>query len=204
MPQISAWQCPRTGQLFATHAEYLEYLKHAAACDLLWRKENKRRLNKAAFFTNMRESVKSVDEICQFVKDNFQAFVDNGADHDSFGHKQKPVECLDFTLKMRDMTIVSNSHTKPLDGVTNFCRTADKPKGYPGIEGRMNLRHKGEFRSFTSNIFTNTGICLGGGGGGSSSYQSEVRLYAQDWAFMREEGRYYQENLVMAKLSTPW
>lgn len=61
---------------------------------------------------------------------------------------------------------VSNSHERPLNGVTNFNRDIDKPLGYQGYSGRVWIRYKNNPPTFGSEPFADTLTYPGTGGGG--------------------------------------
>lgn len=62
---------------------------------------------------------------------------------------------------------VSNSHSCPLNGVTNWRSESDKPTGYPGFQGRVWVRYSSRPSLFGSDVFKNTMTHTGTGGYGS-------------------------------------
>jgi hypothetical protein len=62
---------------------------------------------------------------------------------------------------------VSNSHSAPLDGVTNWGGNPGKPSGYPGWNGRVWIRYYNPGLSPSSDAFNSTLTYPGTGGGGA-------------------------------------
>jgi hypothetical protein len=114
---------------------------------------------------------------------------------------------LEITHDLRWSDSVSNSHSRPHNGVENWGgRVKDAPRGYPGWTGRVewlvawpqefdgiylggDLFSRGSFRSGRQRAHTGTG-----GGGGmfySKKHECDVqkfsydfRIYAADWPGM--------------------
>lgn len=63
---------------------------------------------------------------------------------------------------------VSNTHSCPADGVTNWGGKPDKPRGYPGYAGRVWVRIAHEHaRPWISDMFAQSQFFTGTGGGGA-------------------------------------
>jgi hypothetical protein len=77
-----------------------------------------------------------------------------------------------FAWDIRFTEKVSNSHSRPIDGMDNWCgRNSDKgaPDGYPGFTGRVWMRWATKCNSFISDPMRATLTHTGTGGGGSYS-----------------------------------
>lgn len=72
---------------------------------------------------------------------------------------------LHWELRYSDQ--VSNSHSRPLDGVENWGRKPEKPIGYPGWRGRVWARYSTVFDGWGSDYFRDTLSHTGTGGSGS-------------------------------------
>jgi hypothetical protein len=80
--------------------------------------------------------------------------------------KSKPV-VLGLVWKIEEQRSVSNSHNRPINGVTNWRAELDKPKGYPGFYGRVWVRYSSTLDGFGSDPFGNTFTHTGTGGFGA-------------------------------------
>lgn len=124
----------------------------------------------------------------------------NGVSHDGFvGEKEKfevpKIHLLDIAINLNSFTRqISNTHSAPLNGVTNWHSATDKPRGYPGWNGaiKFSVSCPQNVRSHGSDFFDGTGINTGSGGGGSAvcqkfknhtenRYRYDLKLFADDW-----------------------
>lgn len=85
------------------------------------------------------------------------------------GAKTGGSEVVGFAWDIRYSDRVSNTHCSPLSGVQNFSCKDDKPRGYPGMSGRVWLRLGREINMFGSGLFSGTLTYTGTGGMGSYS-----------------------------------
>jgi hypothetical protein len=78
---------------------------------------------------------------------------------------------------------VSNSHSAPHNGVTNWSkRDEDKPVGYPGWKGRIEYKISHDLPSFGSDLMEGTRIHTGTGGStNGTNYGFGVSFFADDW-----------------------
>ena len=131
-----------------------------------------------------------------------------------------------FSWQITHSDCVSNSHSQPLDGVSNWGGKDDKPKGYPGWTGRVWIRYEKEPTSFGSdpmaNTLTHTGTGGYGGYGGPweaissarwrryghereasmypqiACYSWDYRIYDMDWPLIQEV---YEKELIWGILA---
>ena len=109
---------------------------------------------------------------------------------------------------------ISNTHSSPIDGVTNWGSKPDKPTGYPGWTGRVWIRYEQEYPTFSSDPFSATLTHPGTGGFGSYNgpweqistayykrhghkvaskfnrpavYSWDYRFYQSDWPVLSDE-----------------
>jgi hypothetical protein len=103
----------------------------------------------------------------------------------------------------------SNSHSCPVDGVTNWCnRDKDSPESYPGLTGSIKFEYENYNKKKTDIIEKWNGVVginTGSGGYGSDGGRYSVTLFMDDFPLIkakidqeRENVRAYQ-NLVSAE-----
>lgn len=233
MTQIIAWKSDTDGKIFEDKAKYQTHLRKLARHRLAQRKLKIKEAEVDAIWAEMYEREQSLEDWFQMVIDNqhlFWAEAAAGDPHDwervgkKLHHgKNAPVmpvpKLLEFTkTNMRWENYVSNSHSCPHNGVTNwgfkevFEDSTPKPAGYPGWSGYVSwlvewpkefsgiylgsdLFSRGIFRTGRQRAHTGTG-----GGAGqhfSEKYQTqcqhpgyELRIYAADWPGL---ARYYEK-----------
>lgn len=84
---------------------------------------------------------------------------------------------LGFAWRINYSNKVSNSHSSPINGVSNFTREAGVPLGYPGFSGRVWLRTDNKPRSGISDNFART--CTRPGTGGQGGYSGPWEYISQ-------------------------
>jgi len=126
-------------------------------------------------------------------------------------HQIEPNRVVGFKWNLRYTDQVSNTHSSPLEGVTNWGSDDDRPRGYPGFTGRVWIRYDREPKSFGSEPFGRTTTHTGTGGYGSysgpwteisryryenrkrkdypepQSYSWDYRFYLEDWPEIRRQ-----------------
>ena len=98
-------------------------------------------------------------------------------------------------LDLRFDTLVSNSHSSPLNGVTNWSRVSDIPSGYPGWCGQFqgtNIRYE-EYETFF-NVFSYffPGVNTGSGSGGDK-FNYSLSIFIDDFPKIKSEYEKYLE-----------
>lgn len=210
MSIITCYKSDADGKLFEDKKKYQAHLRKLASARRSEKKVEQMEAERDAFLDLMGQ-VKSVDELNQFIKDNWRWFWANGAQHDFYkwsSNKGKPAEFHEYhEITISDLYFkedLSNSHSSPRKGVQNFDTRADynkgKPTGYPGWSGRINIKvkppmskHKKDpymHDGWGSSYFENTTICTGSGGGGGGkdfkSYSYDIKIWAADFPVMYE------------------
>lgn len=218
MSQVLVWKCDQTGKLFEDHAKYTSHLRKLAR-----ERNTKRKLTVIEVLADQKwnelyECEQSIEQWRDMVianQDMFWAEAAKGDPHDwanvgkTHSRGKNGVVCpipelLEFTeFSLYWNSNVSNSHSCPHNGVTNWGAKDDKPTGYPGWSGRVewivkwpkewdglylgsDLFAKGTFRSGRQRAHTGTG---GGGGMHFSkkydcyvhSFGYDFKLFAADW-----------------------
>jgi hypothetical protein len=222
MSQILVWKCDQTGKLFEDQMKYKSHLRKLARERNTKRKLMVKDAEANAWWAEAYEREMTIDEWRQFVIDNQSRFWAEAAKADPYDWKHVgklsgrktgvvcPIpEILEFTeFSVRWNPKVSNSHSKPHNGVTNWSPSwnPDKtaPTSYPGWSGRVEwiVRWPKEwdgvylgsdlFRDgFNSRVRAYSGT---GGGGGMrysekhgchvQSFGYDFKMFAADWPGM--------------------
>ena len=224
MSQILVWKCDEDGKIFEDKKKYQNHLRKLAR-----ERNTKRRLMLAEAqadqkWAELYEREQTLEDwACMVInhQDMFWAEAAKGDPYDwanvgkTHSRRKNAVVCpipelLEFTrFDLRWSNSVSNSHSCPHNGVTNFSQSYNRqqgknlPEGYPGWTGRVewivkwpvewdgfylggDLFAKGTFRTGRQRAHTGTG---GGVGMRYSekhkchimSFGYDFRLYAADW-----------------------
>jgi hypothetical protein len=213
MSIIQAYKSDADGKIFEDKGKYQAHLRKLASARRAEKKVEQMEAEREQFLEKMGQ-VKSIDELNQFIKDNWKWFWANGAQHDFYRwssnkgkaaefHEYHEVAITDYYWK-EDL---SNSHSSPRKGVQNFDTRSEynkgKPTGYPGWSGRIHIKvkppmskhkkdpymHDGWGSAYFSDTTINTGSGGGGGGKDFKSYAYEVKLWAADFPAMYEAHR---------------
>ena len=191
MPQITAWECPKTKLLFKSKTKYKKHLRGLARNSLDKKARQKIIDSRLEIFKTMRETCKNAEEIEQFVKDNVKVFWAHGL-HQSAFHKNDEIPedlvCHSYKITATHRDSVSNSHHCPMSGgVTNWGGAKkDAPRGYPGFQGRVEFKFSHDTPSFSSDMWENTGLETGSGGGGSKGGGYEIFMFDADWPALKD------------------
>lgn len=215
MSIIQAYKSDTDGKIFEDKKKYQAHLRKLAAIRRQKAKQQQMEQEFDMFMYQMGQ-VKSIDELNQFIKDNWKMFWQNGAKYEHWiWRKQGAPDFHEFVdvglIDMRWGEKISNSHSCPRNGVQNFDTRSEynkgKPTGYPGWVGRINIKvrppmykHRGKeyLDGWGSSYFEDTIIHTGSGGGGGThdrdgskyiSYSYEVKLWAADFPVMYEAHR---------------
>jgi hypothetical protein len=94
-----------------------------------------------------------------------------------------------FQWQITHSDSVSNSHSNPVEGVSNFSRHKDKPTGYPGWNGRVWIRYASdEGYGFGNDALRQTLTHTGTGGYGGYSGPWEQVMSARFRRYQRQYG----------------
>jgi hypothetical protein len=91
----------------------------------------------------------------------------NSQTNGCYGRSSGKFKVLGLVWDINYSARVSNSHSRPLNGVSNFMRNEDLATAYPGFTGRVWIRYSEECVGFGSDPFRATLTHTGTGGGGS-------------------------------------
>jgi len=192
----TGYQCKKTGYLFTSKIKYVTHLKQRRQKIHIKNQEERRRARRTQRFEEFKDSG-SFENMIVWIEANPDYFIDSVRYlchiPEEFVDKFE-IKILKLRLAYSD--IISNTHSCPSGGVTNWDRVSNKPKGYPGWRGhiRYNVQLKsGVTLPKTSDypgfyIFKNTLIHTGTGGGRSlQDYGFDVSIFLQDLALSWQE-----------------
>lgn len=202
MSKVTIWKSDLDGKLFEDKTNYVKHLRKLAGARMIEKSQAKMNAEREEMITKMGQ-VASVQELEQFIKDNWSWFYNNGLKGNLWRVENKELntdhELVD--IKITDVKWnkhVSNSHSCPRKrGVTNFGDHDGRPTGYPGWYARIRFtvktseytykRKKHFYQGFGSDYFNGTIINTGSGGGGDCQYQYGITLWAADFPVMYEK-----------------
>ena len=194
MSQVLVWKSDADGKLFEDKAKYTTHLRKLGAARAQVRRLEKRAADREVFLDTMGQ-VGSFDELQQFIIDHWSFFRDNMIQHNAWrkrnNYAKKADQLISLTLSGLNFSQdLSNSHTCPRKGVTNFDRRSEhnkgKPTGYAGWHGRITYSVTSS-SGFGSDYFEDTPICTGSGGGGNPHLSYDLKLWAADFPVMWEK-----------------
>ena len=180
-----------TGEYFEDIEEYLAHLVSIRTENRKkWRK--KHRLNKFnTWLTKEKEKLMSVQEIEEWFDRNqeflMRAYNNLSSDATWEGKFQPKTDRFNLTIVATTTAAVkvSNSHSCPVNGVTNWGRRhADKPTGYPGYTIRtqgLYTKEKPHRGGNISSLFEFINIHLGTGGCSGSNLNYYGEIFLADW-----------------------
>ncbi len=185
MPQVIAWECPHTGDLFKSKARYDAHLRALSRDRAAARKEKRE-------WEDIREAMAplyrqtSLQGVVNWLQENPEILVRKAAFRNPDRHRRRGAALqLEIAMKLHWNERASNSHKAPFGEETNFCgQDRTLPSSFPGWQGRIDYHIRG-VDGFE--IFRGTGINTGTGGGhsggrtGFESYGFDVILFAQDF-----------------------
>jgi hypothetical protein len=94
-------------------------------------------------------------------------------------HYLQKTELLGWGMKVEFTKHVSNTHSAPHNGITNWYVNSDKPKGYPGWYGRVWIFYNKSTDWCDDNLFPNLRLFTGSGGYGlyNCIFYDKVNIY---------------------------
>lgn len=174
---ISAYKCDTTGKLFDDKGKYIKHLRKIAKKNLYEKRVLKVKKTPEWWQENVWNKIKSISQLTRFITENNHLFVDRRS-------LDSKIVSVNFS-QLNFSEHISNSHSCPHNGVTNWLSKPNKPAGYPGISGRISYTITSESASFDSDRFDSTRIHTHGGGSVDSvdgkSYSYQIRMFFDDW-----------------------
>ena len=179
----TAFRCPWTNKVFSNKKSYVTHLKvlredriHRAIRTRIQNKIFEELINQPNF-----------DKIIEWIETHPEFFFDRIIHNGRVGWRDRREHLRDkFWIKITYLDVywndnVSNSHSHPRNGVSNWGGDYGKPTGYPGWGGRIEFQLSHDL-GFGSDVFRNVGVHTGTGGGISNNrYGYDVKFFASDW-----------------------
>jgi hypothetical protein len=185
-----AYQCPWTKQLYSTKAAYIKHLKNLRTTRMHRRARENRWQSLGEDLWNQN----SFEKIVKWVELHPEWFLDNAKRYGFHSDEKRYDRLRDtFSIKITYLDLywsdsVSNSHSCPHNGVTNWGGShlnrdgSMSPRGYPGWSGRIEFVINHEVPGFGSNLMASSRIHTGTGGSGNGlNYGFSVQFFADDW-----------------------
>ncbi len=178
----SAYVCPWTESLFATKRGYVKHLSDLRETRMHSRARRNRWQKKFEDFYNQP----TFADVIRWVEINPEFFFDSASRFSLRDRKDLDQIRKDFWVRITYLDLrwsdtVSNSHSCPRGGTTNWGSKDGRPTGYPGWHGNIEFQVSHDI-GFGSDVFRGLGINTGTGGGTSNNrYGFEVKFFAADW-----------------------
>ena len=179
-----AYQCPFTKELFVTKTAYTKHLSKLRETRMWANARRKQHQLKLQDLWNQT----SFDKIAQWIELNPDVFWYNGRQSNRNSPERWDKIRDQFQIKIVRLSLswsdsVSNSHSSPRNGVTNWSGRSTlqdgspAPRGYPGWQGRIYFQTSCDTPGFFSDFLRGTRIHTGTGGSG----QYDVKFFEDDW-----------------------
>lgn len=211
MSQVLVWKSDADGKLFEDKGKYQKHLRKLANERRKQKQLAQQALEREAFLDRMGQ-VGSMEELNQFIKDNWEWFFVNGLRRNQWRRDRKAEKLHEYVDVRIHQTWwkddIGNTHSCPRGGVENFNQRYNRqqgknlPESYPGWRGRITIKVRPPMAKYRgkeylkdgwgSDYFEGTIIHTGSGGGGGNkdnqyiSYSYDVTLWADDFPVMKD------------------
>ena len=185
--KIEAFKCVDTGKLFEFEAEYRAHRTRYLRAQAKTRAKEQARAAAIAEVAALKAEVTEVAQLPGWLLRNYAKLMKASKTIRALPagkFAEHPPEILNMQLIFSDL--VSNSHSAPKSGVTNWYRDKALPLGYPGYRGQVTWRdnkYRSDQHLARSEMLDLIGVHTGTGGGGTY----ECRIYIDDWPNLRQE-----------------
>jgi hypothetical protein len=197
--RIEVYKCRFTGQIFEkdSKSDYITHLKNLRERFKDKRKDHRIKQEFNSWFSKEKEKILSPDDIPQWILANQKHLMKvynligtpRYVHKDKFYPKTDEITELKFSLAFDSK--LSNTHSCPKGGVTNWGGDPKLPRGYPGYGGRLYAKLKRDKKHMCQyplgDFFTFFGISTGTGGGGNSDTSYDIEIFLADWPRLGEE-----------------
>jgi hypothetical protein len=232
MSIITAYKSDADGKIFEHKAKYQSHLRKLAQVRRERRRIEVEESLKDSIWAGLYECEQSIEQWRNMIIANQDLFWAEAAHHDVHdwsivGKKRKGVVCpvprlLEFTeFRLTWSDHVSNSHSCPVGGVTNWGnRDPAAPTGYPGWHGRMDWVYAwpkewdgcylgGDLFGGFGNHYGRSRVHTGAAGTGGTVFSKKhdcfvtrcgysVDVFASDWPGLT---RYHEKQLMWNRLT---
>ncbi|HAC14780.1 MAG TPA: hypothetical protein DCE78_02370 [Bacteroidetes bacterium] len=175
---VKAYQCPKTSAIFSSKKEYITHMHNR-------RSALHARILRDTKIAELHDCL-DFDSIIQWVIDNSAFYLGLVKWKDGNYDLDRYPNAADFKVEITYLNVkhgmVSNTHHCPKNGVTNWGGDKDKPRRYPGWEGRIEFTYSHDLPGFNWDAMKMLRIHTGSGGGsGKNTYGFDVRFFDDDW-----------------------
>ena len=169
----TAFRCPWTKKVFGNKGDYVKHLATVRENRMRSRIRHER-------FMSLKQDLQD--------QQSFRDIIHWLQLHPEFLWYRNPDKTAkmpdDFWLKITFLDVmwrdlVSNSHRAPHNGVTNWHKYPELPKGYPGWHGRIEVQTSHYCN--ISNMLDAVSVLTGSGGASKNVYGYEVTFFEADW-----------------------
>lgn len=193
MSIITAYKSDSDGKLFEHKPAYIAHLKKLSRKRQSELKIVKIKNDKKQFLDDMGNSVKTINDLEQFIVDNWKWFHYNGLSTENYNKNITFMPIVSCKIYVSWKPLVSNTHNCPRNGITNWSPSwnPELPKGYPGWHGTLEIKLTNDKSLSVWDYFSGTTICSGSG----SANKMEVLLFDADFPAMaqfREQEEVYK------------
>jgi hypothetical protein len=218
MPRITAWKCPHTGELFENERLYQNHLARLGRERRREKQRQETQLLEASWWRDFQNREMDVSDLPDAILANQDRFWAAAKKEIHWNIRRRPSNMPQPVLhrftkfQLHWSNAVSNSHSCPRSGVTNWGgQNSNAPRSYPGWLGQVawEIVWPKEWDGWYpgSDLFRSTHcgihITSGGGGGwhkGRQSFEYGVEIFADDWPGL---ARYREKKQMWQVLSEP-
>jgi hypothetical protein len=198
--KVQVYKCRFTGTIFGFEdkPKYIKHLKKLRDEMKEQREYAKLRREFSTWLAAEKEKIVSIDMLTPWIQKNqkylMKVFNTPGCSSWSVKDKWYPEtdEIVEIKFDVRYSDHVSNSHSCPHNGVTNWgARNKNAPTGYPGFTGRVAGKTKRDKKHInhypTGDLLKMIGIRPGTGGGGNKGWGWSTELFLADWPGLSQQ-----------------
>lgn len=188
-------KCPDTGKLFEDDEEYKKYRRQLLREKRAAERYETEKAEALQWITDEKLKISKVEQIPVWVLEHQAKLMEIYNKYGPAYYEGKFVKEDIFTKfefrNVRFNYLVSNTHSCPHNGVTNWHCNNDKPRGYIGwqgrIEGALSRPHSKRSTYPYTGFCKFLGIHTGTGGGGNSSWGFDIKIFLADWPGLQQE-----------------
>lgn len=189
--RFTGWKCKATGKIFSTDekAKYISHLKIVREQHRAERKDKREEAEFQDWLKSEKMNITSLDQIPVWILNNIDKLNRQYVRVSSILRKTEPRKIVNIEITGTFYTHVSNSHSCPRNGVTNWSHYGELPDGYPGWEISVWFKFEDsyEYRSLdSSTFFKMIDIHTGSGGGGGNTRSYKAKMFSADWPALAE------------------
>ncbi len=187
MSIIQAYKSDTDGLIFEHLKDYEAHIKTLEKENNAQKRKEKKLLARKKFLIDMCQSVKSPQELVDFIQTNIDFFIENA--RNQYGERSRgKAQISGLTISAYTLTTPSlrwtNSFFVNNQPMMENLKPGESVAKDVGFTAQIGFTSKGNL-DIASELFANTPIQLGsGGGGGEGKYSFSLYLFAQDFRLM--------------------